>query len=256
MKISSKGIEIVTSFEGLYLKSYKCPAGVWTIGYGHTGKVGQKAICSGMTITESTAISLLKEDMKESEKYVKKYVKVPLNQHQFDALVSFQFNTGALGQSTLLKKLNARKYSEAAEQFLVWNKAHVNGKLTVLNGLTRRRKAERKLFLTPVKKKLSVYTYKKFVKDIQKIQKLPVTGKATEKLLSSLPLISDEKNKNSSLIKPIKKYLKKLGYFLGTINSKYDNSLCTSVIKYKKIKEIKNSSGTIGKGTWKKLLKL
>lgn len=255
MNIGSKGIDLVTEFEGLYLKAYKCPAGVWTIGYGHTGKVGGKQICSGMVITKEKAISLLKNDMANSESYVKKYVKVPLNQNQFDALVSFQFNTGALGNSTLLKKLNKKDYSGAADQFLVWNKAHVNGKLTVLNGLTRRRQAERKLFLTPVEKK-SIYTYKKFIKDIQKIHKQKETGVVDSSLLSSLPVINSKKNTNSPSIKPLKKYLKRLGYFSGTINAKYDTSLSLAIKKYKKVKSIDSTSGTIGSKVWKSLLKL
>lgn len=145
MKTGKKGIELIKQFEGCKLTAYKCPAGVWTIGYGTTGKVDGKPICKGIKITKSKAESLLKEDLATFEKSVSNYVKVSINQNQFDALVSFAYNVGAgaLKGSTLLKKLNKKDYKGAAEEFLRWNKA--GGK--VLAGLTRRREAERKLFL-------------------------------------------------------------------------------------------------------------
>ena len=140
MHISNEGINLIKQFEGCVLSAYKCPAGFWTIGYGHTKNVKQ-----GMKITKEQATNLLKDDLKTYENYVNKYVKVKLNQNQFDALVSFAFNCGggALKSSTLLKKLNKGDYEGAANELLRWNKA--NGK--VLAGLTRRRKAEKALFL-------------------------------------------------------------------------------------------------------------
>lgn len=145
MKTGKKGIELIKQFEGCKLTAYKCPAGVWTIGYGTTGKVDNKAIGKDMKITKTKAESLLKEDLATFEKSVSNYVKVPINQNQFDALVSFVYNVGAgaLKGSTLLKKLNKKDYQGAAEEFLKWNKA--GGK--VMEGLKRRREAERKLFL-------------------------------------------------------------------------------------------------------------
>lgn len=149
-RISDIGLELVKSFEGKYNKAYLCPAGKWTIGYGHTGETLGKPTPQGMTITDKQVDELLKQDMNRFEDAVIKNVKVKLLQQQFDALVSFAFNvgSGALASSTLLKKLNAGDYTGAADQFLVWNKATVNGKKTVLAGLTRRRQAERHLFLT------------------------------------------------------------------------------------------------------------
>ena len=140
MKTSDVGIELIKKYEGCVLKAYKCPSGVWTIGYGHTAGVK-----SGMKITKAQALNYLKQDLSVFEKAVTNYVKVPLNQNQFDALVSFSFNcgTGALKTSTLLKKLNSSDYSGAANEFLKWNKS--NGK--VLNGLVRRRQEEKELFL-------------------------------------------------------------------------------------------------------------
>lgn len=132
--------EVIKHFEGLRLKAYKCPANVWTIGYGHT-----KTAKQGLIITESKADELLAMDLEDAERAVQKYVKVDINQNQFDALVSFVFNlgTGNFRSSTLLKKLNQEDYSDAASEFLRWNKA--GGKL--LTGLVRRRKAESNLFI-------------------------------------------------------------------------------------------------------------
>lgn len=151
MKTSKNGIELIKKYEGCRLTAYKCPANVWTIGYGHT-----KNVKKGMKITKAEAESYLKDDLNTYENAVNKYVKVPLNQNQFDALVSFSFNcgTGALKTSTLLKKLNKKDYKGAANEFLRWNKA--NGK--VLNGLTKRRKEERGLFMK--ENYLSNKTYK------------------------------------------------------------------------------------------------
>lgn len=151
MKTSKNGINLIKKYEGCRLTAYKCPANVWTIGYGHT-----KGVKQGMKITNAQAETYLKQDLVTYENAVNKYVKVSINQNQFDALVSFSFNcgTGALKTSTLLKKLNKKDYSGAANEFLKWNKS--NGK--VLNGLTKRRKEERTLFLKPVY--LSNKTYK------------------------------------------------------------------------------------------------
>ncbi len=143
MKTSKKGIELIKEFEGCQLTAYRCPAGVWTIGYGHTNGV-QK----GDKITKKQADAFLKEDIVKYENGVNKYVTVSLNQNQFDALVSFIYNIGiaAFQTSTLRRKLNAEDYTGAAKEFVRWNKS--GGQ--VLNGLTRRRNAEKKLFETPV----------------------------------------------------------------------------------------------------------
>lgn len=145
-KTATKGIELIKEFEGCRLTAYKCPAGVWTIGYGHTGMVDGKAIASGMTITAAKATELLRKDLATFEAAVNSYVTAPITQNMFDALVSFAFNcgAGALKGSTLLKKLNAKDYNGAAAEFARWNKA--GGK--VLAGLTRRRRMESILFLT------------------------------------------------------------------------------------------------------------
>ena len=139
----SKEAELIKSFEGLELEAYLCPADVWTIGYGHTGDVKE-----GDTITKAEADELLDKDLEKFRSGVNRCVKVPLNENQFGALVSFAYNVGigSLQSSTLLKLLNAGDYDAAADQFPRWNKS--GGK--VLTGLTRRREAERAVFLTPV----------------------------------------------------------------------------------------------------------
>jgi lysozyme len=144
MNISQKGIDLVKHFEGLFLKAYLCPANVWTIGYGHTGiKHNDGTVRAGRAITKKQAEQLLADDL--NAKYapdVERFITVPLNQDQFDALVSFHFNTGALGKSTLRRKLNQGDYKGAAAEFARWTRG--GGK--ILPGLVRRRRAERKLF--------------------------------------------------------------------------------------------------------------
>ncbi|MFC5353565.1 lysozyme [Azospirillum himalayense] len=139
-------LDLVRNFEGQYLKAYLCPAGVPTIGYGHTAGVQM-----GQIITAAQADTFLRVDMAAAASQVDKLVKVPLTSNQRGALASFVFNLGAgsLQQSTLLKLLNQRDYAGAADQFPRWVYATVNGVKTELPGLVKRRAAERALFLTP-----------------------------------------------------------------------------------------------------------
>ena len=139
MKTSQYGIDLIKHFEGCELKAYKCPAGVWTIGYGHT-----KGVQPGDEWSEDHADHMLQVELEEYEGYVSKYVTAPLGQNQFDALVSWTYNLGGgnLSASTMLKVLNAGEYEEVPNQMLRWNKA--GGK--VLEGLTRRRQAEADMF--------------------------------------------------------------------------------------------------------------
>lgn len=254
MKMGSKGLDLVKSFEGLYTKAYKCPAGVWTIGYGHTGKVNGKSICAGMTISTGKATSLLAADMHNFENAVKECVKVPINQNQFDALVAFSFNVGAgaLQSSTLLKYLNKKEYTEAANEFLKWNK----GGGRVLNGLTRRREAERKLFLLPVKKKVTTYNFKRFVKDLEKLCNLKVDGEPDKSLLRVLPIIDNDNTRKSAIIIPLKKILKAKGYKIKNTNNIYDAELHSAVKEYKRAHSFPMINGTVGEDFWKKILKL
>ena len=146
MKLGSKGLELIKSFECFYSKPYLDPIGIPTIGYGATYYPNKKKVTmKDKPLTEKEASDLLKEMMTTYENDVKRLVKRELNQNQFDALVSFTYNLGStnLGKSTLLKKVNANPCDKTIkDEFLKWNKA--GGK--VLNGLTRRRNAEAELY--------------------------------------------------------------------------------------------------------------
>jgi len=134
------GKSIVRKFEGCKLTAYLCPAGIPTIGYGHTHNVKL-----GDTCTQQQADEWLEDDFFYATSDVKAVVKVPLTDNQLDALASFVFNLGVrkLIQSTLLKKLNAKDYTGAANEFDKW--VFAAGKK--LNGLIARRAAEKQLFL-------------------------------------------------------------------------------------------------------------
>lgn len=144
--ISTDGTKLIASFEGLKLTAYLCPAKFWTIGLGTTVYPNYQPVKKGDTCTKEQALQYKAHDLRRFEKCVNELVNVPLNQNQFDALVSLAYNIGssAFKDSTLLKKLNASDYRGAADQFLVWNKSR--GKM--LNGLVNRRAAERSLFLS------------------------------------------------------------------------------------------------------------
>ena len=134
MKSSVNCINLIKKFEGCRLQAYKCPSGVWTIGYGHTARVNQ-----GMKITQDEAESWLRNDLKLYESHVNNNVEILLNQNQFDALVSFCYNCGIANLKTLVKNRTAKQISE---KILLYNKS--NGK--ILNGLAKRRQAEKELF--------------------------------------------------------------------------------------------------------------
>jgi lysozyme len=139
MEISSEGIALIKKFEGCELKAYRCAANVLTIGYGHT-----KDVTEDMEITQEEAENMLIHELMDYCNYVDMYVEVPLEQHQFDSLVSWTYNLGPtnLKSSTLLKVLNGKDYEGVPAQIKRWNKA--NGE--VKKGLIRRREAEALMF--------------------------------------------------------------------------------------------------------------
>lgn len=150
VRISENGINLIETFEGCERKigdnlyqSYLCPANKWTIGIGST-IVNGKPVVEHQTCTKEEANSYLKDHLFNKVYPAIAAVKIKINQNQFDALCSFIYNVGAGNflTSTLLKKLNLGDFKEASKQFLVWNKA--NGQ--VLEGLNRRRTAEKNLF--------------------------------------------------------------------------------------------------------------
>ncbi|WP_026103480.1 lysozyme [Pseudanabaena sp. PCC 6802] len=145
MQTSQRGMDLIKEFEGRELEAYPDPGtggDPWTIGYGHTGS----DVYPGLTITQEKAEQLLSEDLKYFEKGILGCISVPLNQNQFDALVSFAYNlgVGALAESTLARLLNEGNYQAAADQFERW----VNAGDEPMPGLVSRRHVEKELFLS------------------------------------------------------------------------------------------------------------
>ena len=146
LQISQKGLNLIKEFEGCRLEAYKCPAGVWTIGYGTTDSdysITKTKIKAGLKISKQKAETWLRQSVNKKycpkvNKYNNKY---HWTQNEFDAMVSFAYNLGSIDQLTANGK---RTKKEIAEKMLLYNKANNQ----VLEGLVRRRKAEQKLFLS------------------------------------------------------------------------------------------------------------
>lgn len=148
MKISNAALNLIAKWEGYYANAYLCPARVWTIGYGTTRWPNGQGVKKGQTIKKDEAWELLRKQVQEHANTITQYVKVTLNQNQYDALASFQYNLGRhiLKNSTLLKYLNARQWDKACAQMLLY--CNAGGKR--LQGLVNRRKEEVALFKKPV----------------------------------------------------------------------------------------------------------
>ncbi len=144
--INQLGLDLIKEFEGFRSEAYLCPANIWTIGYGNTFYLDGEKVKRGDKISREKAEELLKVTVQIFSDHVNKLLKIPVTSNQFSALVSLTYNIGvdAFKNSTLLKVLNQGNYTEAGNQFLRWNKA--NGK--ILEGLNKRRRRERKLFLS------------------------------------------------------------------------------------------------------------
>jgi len=144
LDIVDQSCDLIIRFEGFRAEAYRCSAGVWTIGYGTTHNVNPSS-----TITKAQAYDKLENTIEEIQSQLFNMVKVPLSPNQVIALTSFIYNlgTGAFQRSTLRMKLNRREYEKAAKEFIRWNKARINGVLRPLKGLTRRRIAEKEIFL-------------------------------------------------------------------------------------------------------------
>lgn len=141
MQMSQEGINtLLKPFEGCKLHSYRCPAGILTIGYGHTSAAGAPAVSDGMTISQQQADNMLRTDLVKYERAVEGMVRQPLTQHQFDVLVDFSYNAGIgnLESSTLLRKVNAGAFNDVPAELMKWTR----GGGQVLPGLVRRRHAE------------------------------------------------------------------------------------------------------------------
>ena len=145
MSVSNLGVDLICGFEGKRLVAYDDGVGVWTIGFGTTIYPNGIKVKKGDTCTEAQAKSYMAHDLKKFEQAVNGAVNIPLNQNQFDALVSLAYNigTGAFNKSTLVKKLNAGDIRGAADQFDVW----VNAGGKRMQGLVNRRAKEKEVFL-------------------------------------------------------------------------------------------------------------
>ena len=146
MSVSNKGVDLICEFEGKRLVAYDDGVGVWTIGFGTIKYPSGNRVKKGDTCTLEQAKEYMRHDLMEFEHTVNSSVKVPLNQNQFDALVSLAYNIGssAFKSSTLVKKLNTGDYQGAADQFNVW----VNAGGKRMQGLVNRREKENVLFLS------------------------------------------------------------------------------------------------------------
>ena len=221
MKLSENGIRFIQKFEGCHLTTYLCPAGKWTIGYGHTAGVKK-----GMRITQKEAENYLRKDCETAEKAVEALGR-NFNQNQFDALVSFAFNCGIGNLQTLCRN---RSIEVIAEKILLYTKA--GGR--TLNGLVRRRKEEQALFLTPVK-----------------------TEGKTETTESSNGTKKDKKADKPVLrvgsrgeeVKELQEFLAGKGIYHGAIDGIFGALTKQAVIEWQGYCEIVKD-GVVGKVTW------
>lgn len=146
MQVTKEGLALIRRFEGFRARAYRCPAGVWTIGYGHTAQAGPPAVAAGLEISEAEARRILARDVARVAGEVAPLLARPVSEAQFSALVSFAFNVGVAGfrGSSVLKAVNAGRFHEVPGRLKLWVKA--GGR--VLPGLERRRAAEAELFMS------------------------------------------------------------------------------------------------------------
>lgn len=144
-RISDSGLQLIKRFEGLRLEAYPDACGIWTIGYGHT-----RGVCAGMCVTEAEADAALRDDLSYAERAVQAAISTaPTSDDAFAAMTSLCFNVGPVNfrASSVLRHHKAAEHAQAADSFLLWNKARISGVLKELPGLTARRSAERALYL-------------------------------------------------------------------------------------------------------------
>jgi lysozyme len=154
MRTSIKGLVAIAKSEGIVPAPYIDPVGVWTFGIGHTAMSGapdpakmERCMPDDVDAAIRYAVSLFQKHIQKYEQEVARAVKVPLQQHEFDALVSFHFNTGAIFKASATDALNRDDREDAARRLTLYNKGRVNGQLVQLEGLVRRREEERRMFL-------------------------------------------------------------------------------------------------------------
>lgn len=146
MQMTEQGLALIRRFEGFRGEAYRCPAGVWTIGYGHTAAAGPPVVKPGMTMSEADARRVLAADVVRFASAVRLCLTREVNGEQFSALVSFAFNVGvgAFRGSSVLRAVNEGRFADVPERLMLWVKA--GG--TVLPGLQKRRAAEAALFMS------------------------------------------------------------------------------------------------------------
>lgn len=187
MGTSKAGYDLIKEFEGCYLNAYLDPVGIWTIGWG-TITLNNRPVRKGDSITQKLADELLQAEVEGFEKDVNSIVEVPVTQSQYDALVSFAYNLGAGNLVKIAKLLNAGDVQGAADKILQFDHGEINGELVKIAGLTRRRIAEREMFLSDIKpapqKPLSEPTWFDVQRSISNY--VVVTGYAGEKPVAQI----------------------------------------------------------------------
>lgn len=222
MKTSQKGIDLIKRFEDCRLAAYKCPAGVWTIGYGHTA-----GVTAGQKISPAQAEAYLRADLEKYEKKVEKYEsRYRWTQNEFDAMVSFTYNIGSIDKLTAD---GTRTKAVIAEKILLYNKA--DGK--VLAGLTKRRQAEREMFLSGSKGNGAE----------------AAGGTADKEKRPTLWLRS-----RGTDVTYLQQCLKEKGYNVGKIDGDFGRKTENAVKAYQKDHGLK-VDGIVGAKTWKSLEK-
>lgn len=151
---SISGRNLIEAFEGLFLRTYDDGEGVLTIGYGHTTAAGPPPVVRGMVISAAQADQFMTNDLRPVEARVKRLITAELSQCEFDALVSFEFNTGDLATSSIPFKINSGNKQAAMDTLMQYIHGRNSGR--TYDGLLRRRKAERLMFLGDIKGSLSV----------------------------------------------------------------------------------------------------
>jgi GH24 family phage-related lysozyme (muramidase) len=192
MKTGTTGLNLIKGYEGLRMSAHYTPNEEWTVGYGHSATARH-----GMSVTEGDAERLLRQDVQPIEKTIADTVRAPLNQNEHDAIVSLIFNIGEENwkRSTVLRKLNEGDKLAAARAFEMWTKARVNGELVQLDGLVRRRAAEKSLFLMPTDASLVVPTA-----DVRPAAECELDFKSDRELKAS-PLVDfDRKSDGKALV--------------------------------------------------------
>ena len=219
LKTGQAGIDLIKKYEGCRLDAYKCPAGVWTIGYGHTGGVQP-----GQKITQAQAEAILIADLEKFERKVYAlYDKYRWTQNEFDALVSFAFNIGSIDQLTAG---GTRSREVIAEKMLLYNKE--TGK--VLSGLTKRRQEERALFLNTSASE---------------------NNKTVAVLSKTHPILKN--GSKGSVVTELQRMLNAKGYDVGAIDGIFGSKTLTAVKTFQKANSL-TVDGIVGAKTWAALL--